>query len=650
MQQDEMRWVLEAIGGSADAYGRLAERYGRVILGLAYSYVGDLPTAQDIAQETFLKGWLSLGSLHRPERFGSWLRQIAANLARDHLRRRQALVPLAEWDGQGGEEPVERGLLRAEILRCLERLPEGPRTALVLHYLMGLTPAEAAQRLEISRSAFDARLSRGREGLRRELSHLMDEMMTAKQSEAERYLKGLTQRVQAALAEGQRERVTAARELALLAARSNQARLALDLQSHSEATRQRAAQLMAETGDRRAIPALLRALEAEEEPAVQAEYCRALARLGANQALPLLKHLARQTAEMAVHKAASEAARQLEEPVAGDGETADIPVGVDELLAAGIDELLLAMLGDESPQVRAHAADGLGRVESVRALGPLTHLLAKDPQGFVRLAAAEALGAIAGRRRQTPARLAPKQRAQAVEALLRALTDPDQAVVAEAFRSLSLIDLGESTALRARAVDGAFAALPQLLERRPGPWWASLPMLFANLAGEAEMLRLAEVRLRNPAPVHNAPLNRALEEMAAPGRTSANPLILEALRTEPRCPDSLLRALARSRDEAILPVLQEYLGPGGPADPRLWEAAAQGLTQYPQGAGLLRQAMEGWLATGRPEEGALLSIIRALERVGGAEAAGWLEAVAERLPPRARIGARAAARRLKLAT
>lgn len=649
MQQDEkhteMRCVLEAIGGSAEAFSRLADRYGRLILGLAYSYVGQMEAAQDISQEAFLKAWLSLSTLHRPERFGSWLRQITANLARDHLRRqgRRKLLPLEEWDQPQEEDgTMEQRLLREEILKRLDAVPEGPRTALVLHYLMGMEPAEAARHLGISRAAFDTRLSRGREGLRREMTQLMDEALTQSQTEAQRYLDGLSARVRAALTEGQRERATAARELALLAARSNQERLALDLQSHNEATRQAAAQLMAETGDPRAIPALIQGLKVEEEPAVQAEYCRSLARLRATEAAPLLQGLARQTAEMAVHKAAIEAARLLDGP-AEPAEAADIPVGVADLRAAGIEELLLALLDDESPRVRAHGADGLGRVESVRALAPLVRLLATDPQEYVRLAAAEALGAIAGRSRQSTGRLAPKQKAQAVEALLAALCDPFHGVAAEAARSLSLIDIGEGTGLRARVVEGTFAALDHLLQQRPGAWWSSLPLLLGQIAGEAEMDRLARVRLQNPQPVHNGPLNHGLERMAAPGRTAANPLLMEVLHTRPAKPDCLLLALGKSQDQAAIPVLLEHLGP---STPHAWKAAAQGLAHYPDGAALLRQAVEAWLAEPTPEDGPLQAAIAALEDVAAPTDAAWLAAAADRMPPRSRITARAAARRI----
>ncbi len=647
MHHDEIRLVLEALGGNADAFGSLTDRYSRLILGLAYSYVGDFQAAQDIAQESFVKAWLSLGTLHRPDRFASWLRQITANLARDHLRRqaRRETVPLEAWDQASEEDSaMERGLLREELLKHLQAVPEGPRTAMVLHYLMGLSPADAAAHLAISRAAFDTRLSRGREALRRELTQLMDDALTTKQAEAQSYLNGLTARVRAALDAGPKERITAARELALLAARANLDRLSLDLTNPNGAARQKAAQLMAETGDRRAIPPLLGLLATEEEPTVQAELCRSLARLGATEAVAPLQHLARQTADMVVHKAATEAVRALEAPDPNpvDG---DIAVSVGDLREAGLEELLLAMLRDPSPQVRAHAADGLGRVESVKALPGLIELLAQDPQEFVRLTAAEALGAVAGRRRQSPDKITLARKSRVIEALTRALVDSYHGTVAEAARSLTLIDLTEPQ--RTAVVDALFAdVLPELLKRKPGAWWATLPFLFGHVGREPEMLRLAQIRLENLYPMHNGPLNNALDQMAGPGRTSANEVILEVLKGEVRNPFCLIRALGKTQDPAVSATVAAYLAPGAKHPPNIWAAAAGALAQLPDGAARLQAVVESGLAHGKPEEGPLLAAMEALEGVGGPEVAQWLEAVAERLPPRVRIRAQAASRRL----
>ncbi|MDB4895555.1 MAG: hypothetical protein JWN15_1817, partial [Firmicutes bacterium] len=370
MDADELELILRAVGGDADSFGVLADRYTPTLLGLIYTFVGSTETARDLTQEALLKAYTALGTLHRPERFGSWLRQIAANLAKSHLRQQshRQTIPLEEHLQQDESAPVDQALLRDELLSSLRSLPEGPRAAVVMHYLSGLAPAEAASRLGISRAAFDTRLSRGRETLRRELSQMMEETFDETQQQVAVYVAGMASRVRAALGDAQRERVAAARELALLAARANLARLAADLKGHDENGRTRTAQLLGDTADRRAEEPLLAALQTDEQPAVLAELCRSLARVGGIGALPALRHLARQTAAIDVNKAATDAVRSLEAPAeaaAGDG---DIAVSIADLRAAGIEGLFLDLLADPSPAVQRHAIEGLGRVESLKAV------------------------------------------------------------------------------------------------------------------------------------------------------------------------------------------------------------------------------------------------------------------------------------------
>lgn len=96
MQSSELRLVLEAIAGNAASFGELADFHGPAVVGLAYSLTGDLEAARDLTQETFLRAYISLHTLQRPDRFGSWLRQIAANLARSYWRQsgRRRTLPL----------------------------------------------------------------------------------------------------------------------------------------------------------------------------------------------------------------------------------------------------------------------------------------------------------------------------------------------------------------------------------------------------------------------------------------------------------------------------------------------------------------------------------------------------------------------------
>jgi RNA polymerase sigma-70 factor (ECF subfamily) len=81
--------VVFAQEGREDAYRELIKRYERPVFSLVYRMVRDKETAEDLAQETFIKVLNNIDR-YRPEfKFSSWLFKIANNITIDHLRRRQ---------------------------------------------------------------------------------------------------------------------------------------------------------------------------------------------------------------------------------------------------------------------------------------------------------------------------------------------------------------------------------------------------------------------------------------------------------------------------------------------------------------------------------------------------------------------------------
>src|SRR5512135_502926 len=81
--------VALARGGAESAFRELIRRYERPVFSLIYRMVRDRETAEDLAQETFIKVLNAIGT-YRPEfKFSSWVFKIANNTAIDHLRRRE---------------------------------------------------------------------------------------------------------------------------------------------------------------------------------------------------------------------------------------------------------------------------------------------------------------------------------------------------------------------------------------------------------------------------------------------------------------------------------------------------------------------------------------------------------------------------------
>ena len=165
--------------GDARAFADIVALTQNMVTSVALALVRDIQHSEDIAQEAYLTAWKRLKHLRNPDSFLPWLRQIARNQARDHLRRQRvrpgdqaqaedASVVL-EQAGQG-ESSSEEEVLRAEqdrlIAMAMESLPDESREVLTLYYREGQSSQQVATLLGLSDAAVRKRLSRARNQLR----------------------------------------------------------------------------------------------------------------------------------------------------------------------------------------------------------------------------------------------------------------------------------------------------------------------------------------------------------------------------------------------------------------------------------------------------------------------------------------------------
>lgn len=173
--------VREAVAGDDEAFRGLLDLH-RPAIGstLVACGVRSRDTAFDLTQEIALRAWRRLPELRDPRAFPGWLRRIAANAARDHLRRATARPEAGlEEAGDGplaAEDP--RGLVeRREELRLMrDALAEegGEVVELLAAQAEGVSIADLSHRAGLSEGALKMRLSRARSRLRRRLARLRE--------------------------------------------------------------------------------------------------------------------------------------------------------------------------------------------------------------------------------------------------------------------------------------------------------------------------------------------------------------------------------------------------------------------------------------------------------------------------------------------
>jgi RNA polymerase sigma-70 factor (ECF subfamily) len=158
--------------GDQDAFGILAERALPRLVGTAGLILRDADAADDAAQETLVRAWRDLPGLRDPDRFDPWLHRILVRACGDQARRRQrdrrdvaATIP-----AEAAPDAAQGLADRDEMERALGRLTIEQRTAVVLHYYLGLSHPEVAEAIGQPIGTVKSRLSRALDALQAALA------------------------------------------------------------------------------------------------------------------------------------------------------------------------------------------------------------------------------------------------------------------------------------------------------------------------------------------------------------------------------------------------------------------------------------------------------------------------------------------------
>ena len=146
-------------------YAKLVRLNSSRIFAVCFAILGNAHDAEDVAQQTLLKGFTDIDELREPGQFGPWAAIIARNLCIDLIRRRKRSRDALNQPPNGQEPEYTKDY--PELEAALRRLPEEHRLALMLYYFDGRSAKNIAQTLETSEAAVHTRLSRARKQLRR---------------------------------------------------------------------------------------------------------------------------------------------------------------------------------------------------------------------------------------------------------------------------------------------------------------------------------------------------------------------------------------------------------------------------------------------------------------------------------------------------
>jgi RNA polymerase sigma-70 factor, ECF subfamily len=168
---DVVSLVAAARAGDRGAFGRLYERYARMVHGIL---LGRVPVGEveDLVQDVFVRAMRQVHTLRDVNAFGGWLATVARNRANDYHRRSVELTefdeeaPAAASEKRRSNAPGDDG---AAILEVIRALPEAYRETLILRLVEGMSGQEIAERTGHTAGSVRVNLHRGMQMLRERL-------------------------------------------------------------------------------------------------------------------------------------------------------------------------------------------------------------------------------------------------------------------------------------------------------------------------------------------------------------------------------------------------------------------------------------------------------------------------------------------------
>ncbi len=182
---DDLQLCEQACGGREGAFRELLTRYQRPVFSLILRMVRDRTTAEDLAQEAFVRAFQAIGSFNPKYKFSSWIFKIANNHTIDHLRKRRLDTvsidgsPHARTSQEAAEsaiivesmderpdEYVENRELGGRIEEAIGQLRPEYRTAVLLRHVEGYSYDEIAEVMELPLGTVKTYLHRARTELK----------------------------------------------------------------------------------------------------------------------------------------------------------------------------------------------------------------------------------------------------------------------------------------------------------------------------------------------------------------------------------------------------------------------------------------------------------------------------------------------------
>lgn len=160
--------VALAQTGDRDAFAELVRRRQSWLRNLMRRCSGNDDIADDLAQQALLQAWRDIRQLRDPLRFGGWLKQLAINVWRQHMRLHEPTRDAATHNALAAAS--SRTSVAMDLDRALAELPATERLCVVLSYHEGMSHGEIAAATDLPLGTVKSHVRRGSQRLQQLLA------------------------------------------------------------------------------------------------------------------------------------------------------------------------------------------------------------------------------------------------------------------------------------------------------------------------------------------------------------------------------------------------------------------------------------------------------------------------------------------------
>ncbi|MHC4637475.1 MAG: RNA polymerase sigma factor [Planctomycetota bacterium] len=166
MAESDQYYIEQCLNGHPDEFRGLVRRYQAALSAYLAGKLGNRNSAEEAAQETFVRAYFGLSDLKKRESFYSWLLGIANRVAKEQFRNSK---PFAETD-YPAQQTCEERKVDCELEKAIAELPDTYREIIFLRFYAGRSCSQIAEHLNMPIGTVTKQLSRAYAKLRHLLS------------------------------------------------------------------------------------------------------------------------------------------------------------------------------------------------------------------------------------------------------------------------------------------------------------------------------------------------------------------------------------------------------------------------------------------------------------------------------------------------